>query len=512
MLAPSIAGRELELKLELPGDDFDRLGEFGVLGISADARAHKTLRSIYFDTPEHGLLEARIALRLRNDGGSKWVQTVKAGEEPKWGLSDVAQIEVELDNCVPDLERISDRRLRREIKKICKKADLGPIFETIINRTTHVIKNDDCAVELAADEGRVEAGGQSRQFREVELELLSGSPRGLLVMARELFSNFRIRPSGSSKAARGYRLLRQEPEISHPLHARDVTLRQNDCARDAFAAILQSSSEHIIANQRVVLETGEVEAVHQLRVGLTRLRSALRSIKPYSKIFWISELESDARNLARAVGKLRDADVLIAEIYTPVAAEHGNDVPGFPGLLKALSAHRDAAYKEAADHLDTGIWPRLLVTMILSPHLIEAGGKLGEPVAIVAGESLERRWKKVRKYGVRIDSLDLEERHSMRKALKKLRYNCEFFQTLYNDEAQGFIKRLKKLQELFGAINDVRMAERLIALALEQRRKDAKTLAAAGYILGRHEANVPHVWSKAKREWERVEKASGFWR
>ncbi len=362
------------------------------------------------------------------------------------------------------------------------------------------------------DEGSVEADGHSRQFREVELELLSGSPRGLLVIARELFSKFRIRPSGSSKAARGYRLLRHEPEISLPLYAKVITLRQSDSARDAFAAILQSSSEHIIANQRVVLETGEVEAVHQMRVGLTRLRSALRSIKPYSKASWISELESGAQNLARAVGHLRDADVLISEIYTPIAEEHGDDVPGFPGLLQALKANRSTAYKEVVDNLDRGVWPRLLVTMILSPHLIEAGGKLGEPVATVAGESLERRWKKVWKYGERLDSLDLEERHSMRKALKQLRYNCEFFQTLYNHEAQSFIKRLKKVQELFGSINDLRMAERLIELALERRRKDSKSLAAAGYILGRHEANVPVVWSKAKGEWGRLEKASGFWR
>jgi len=513
MLAPSIASsRELELKFELPGDELHRLGESPVLKASADAHAQKTLRSIYFDSPEHGLRAARISLRLRNDGGSKWLQTVKAGEEPKCGLSDVAQSEVLLEKCEPNLERIGDKGLRRKIKKICSKAALKPVFETIVDRTTHLITKENCAVELALDEGRVEADGQSRELREVELELLSGSPEGMLAIARELFLDFRLRPSESSKAARGYRLLRPEPEISHPLHAQAVTLRQCDSARDAFVAILQSSAEHIIANQRAVLEAGEVEAVHQMRVGLTRLRSALRSIKPYTKASWIPELEGDAQNMARAVGHLRDADVLIAEIYTPIAQQHSDDVPGFPGLLQALKAHRDAAYKEVGDNLDKGIWPRLLVTMILSPHLIETGGKFGEPVATMASETLERRWKKVRKYGERLDSLDLEERHSMRKALKKLRYNCEFFQTLYDQKAQSFIKRLKKLQELFGAINDVRMAERLIDLAVERRRKDSKLLVAAGYILGHHEANVPLVWSKAKREWGRLDKASGFWR
>ena len=500
--------------MELPDEDFRRLGASPLLSASAEGRAHKTLRSIYFDTPGHGLREARISLRLRSDGGNKWLQTVKTGEQPRSGLSDVGQIEALLKKCEPDLERIDDKGLRRKIKKICGKTDLKPVFETVVDRTTNVIRKDGCVVELALDEGRVEAAGQSGELREAELELLSGPVQGMLVIARDLFSDFRIRPSASSKAERGYRLLRQEPDSiqsSQPTYAQDVTLRQDDTARDAFAAILQSSAEHIIANQRVVLEAGEVEAVHQMRVGLTRLRSALRSIKPYSDAAWIVELGDDARSLARAVGSLRDADVLISEIYTPIADE-GSNVPGFPGLLQALKSHRDATYKKVAATLDKGVWPRLLVTMILSPQLIETRGKFGGPVATMACESLERRWKKVRKYGERLDQLDLEERHSMRKALKKLRYNCEFFQTLYDHEAESFIKRLKKMQELFGAINDVRMAERLIELALERRRKDSKLLAAAGYILGRHEANVPLVWSKAKREWERLEKASGFWR
>jgi len=512
MLAPPIAqGRELELKFEVPDDDFYRLGESPLLKAAADANARKTLRSIYFDTPEHGLHKARISLRLRNDGGKKWIQTVKTGEVTS-GLSNVGEIEARVDRCEPDLDRIGDKQLRRAIKSISHNGDLRPVFETIVGRTTQVITNEDCSVELALDEGRVEANGRSRELREAELELLSGSVQGLLAVARALFSDFRIRPSEWSKAERGYRLLRQEPEIARPSFAKDVTLRQSDSTRDAFAAILQSTSQHVIANERMVVEAGDIEAVHQLRVGLTRLRAALRSIRPYTSAPWIAELERDAQTVARAVGPLRDADVLIGEIYTPIAEEHNDGVPGFPGLLQALKAHREATHKEVVDKLDKAIWSRLLVTLVLSPQLIETGGRFEEPVATLASESLERRWKAVRKYGERVETLDLEERHSMRKALKKLRYNCEFFQTLYDYEARSFVKRLKKMQELFGAINDARMAERLIGLALERRRKDSKALAAAGYILGRHEAKVPLVWSKAKREWERLEKASGFWR
>ena len=100
----------------------------------------------------------------------------------------------------------------------------------------------------------------------------------------------------------------------------------------------------------------------------------------------------------------------------------------------------------------------------------------------------------------------------MRKAMKKLRYNCEFFQTIYDHEAQRFIKRLKKIQDLFGSLNDVRIAHRLIEIALERRGEDPAPLAAAGYVLGWHEANVAYVWRTAKRAWERLEDAAGFWR
>ena len=120
MLAPSIASsRELEPRLELHGDQFYRLGESPLRKASTEAHARKTLGSTYSDTPEHGIGE-RISLRLRNDGENHWLQTVKAEEAPKGGLSDVAESEVLLEKCEPDLDRIGDKRLRREIEKILR--------------------------------------------------------------------------------------------------------------------------------------------------------------------------------------------------------------------------------------------------------------------------------------------------------------------------------------------------------------------------------------------------------
>jgi triphosphatase len=510
MLAPTTASRtELELKLELSAEDLKRLRGSALLRAASAGASRKVLTSIYFDAADWRLQREGVALRVRNDGGGAWIQTVKSDATLEGGLSSVQETEAEIEGRAPDLGCIADKDLRRRIETVLEKEALEPLFETVVERSAHRLSKGDCAAELAIDIGKVAAGEKSKPIREVELELLSGSVHDFLALAKELFSDLGARPSASNKAARGYRLLKGEPESAEPCRGEPVALEPGQSAREAFAAILGAAARQIALNHRALLQAGAVESAHQMRVGLTRLRSALRSLEPYANGAWIGELEGDAQSLARTVGSLRDVDVLIEDIYAPVAAEAAH-VAGVPELLIALKAQRKAAYKDVRQTLGKGDWTRVLLGMALGPHLLAPEGRLDDPVDVVAGEILDRRWKKVRKYGERLKELDLEERHSMRKAIKKLRYNAEFFQSLHSKKAQRFIKRLKNMQELFGAINDVRMAHRLISIAEE--RGGGSPLAAAGYILGRHEARAPEVWTHAQREWERLKDAAGFWR
>ena len=82
----------------------------------------------------------------------------------------------------------------------------------------------------------------------------------------------------------------------------------------------------------MALETDIAEGAHQLRVGLTRLRAAHRALEPLLDTPAFHQLEDDARAIARAVGELRDADVLIEDIYAPVAGAVP-DQQGFDALL-----------------------------------------------------------------------------------------------------------------------------------------------------------------------------------
>jgi inorganic triphosphatase YgiF len=507
------ARREFELKLQLTKSDLDRIRRNSLLKPAKGAEPScKTLRSIYFDTPDHRLHAEGLSLRVRDLGSHNWVQTVKAETALASGLSTPIEVEDKVDGAQPDLDRIANKDVRRQVRKAVSGSLLLPAFETVIERTTHRLRRHSSVMELALDEGEARAGEEKAEIREAELELISGEPSDLLETAQALFSKNRVHPSELTKAERGYRLSRETLETGlEPLYARMPDVHPGQTVGQAFAEILRVAGEQIIGNRRVVLATDEPEGAHQLRVGLTRLRSALRMLRPLASPSLLKEFEADAREVARIAGELRDADVLIGDIYAPIAGE-ARDTPGFDTLYNALQAHRLAKRDGARSGLRSEHWSRLLLSLTLWPSVLEAGGEFQEPIEKLGRKAIQARWKNSAKYGRRLDELNLEQRHAMRRSLKKLRYTIEFFVPLYSgQDTEQFIKRLKKLQDVFGYINDVRMAGELRAICTGRCADDPNAYFAAGNVLGRHEAAVPGVWQNAGGEWRRLEKSVHFW-
>ena len=186
--------------------------------------------------------------------------------------------------------------------------------------------------------------------------------------------------------------------------------------------------------------------------------------------------------------------------------------PGFDGLYEALKAHRDAMQKEAREALASETWTRLLLSLTLWPSMLERDTALQEPVEDHADKLLQKRWKKAVKLGGSIESLEGAEQHEMRKSLKKLRYTAEFLAPLYSKaKVNPFVRRLKKLQDVFGYVNDVRMAAELRDVAKSHCDEPAP-LIAAGLVLGHHEAEAAGVWHRAPNAWHRLRASGPFWK
>ncbi len=508
-----LANREFELKLALSEEDYERLLAHPKLSDPKLDRSEKLLKSIYYDTPDLRLRDLGVALRVRNDDRG-FVQTIKADRRFEAGLSNPIEVEAQVASAEPDLKCIRDKGLRRKLSGALSGSTLTRAFETVVTRTSYKLGTGDSLVELALDRGEARAKRRKEQILEAELELLQGDPKVLLGIAQELFAGRAVHLSPMSKAERGYRLLLKMPKVRTevaPAKAKPINIKPGQACGAAFAEIFRSAREQIINNRTVVLDAEIAEAAHQLRVGLTRLRAAHRALKARLDTPSFHQLEDDARAVARNVGELRDADVLIGDIYAPVASAVP-DQQGFDALLSALQAHRAAKQDSARQCLQSEQWSRLLLSLVLWPAVLEAETALQQQsVEDYAKHALKKRWKKVARCGRAIAQLDPEEKHKMRRSLKKLRYMTEFFAPLFpSKEVKPFVKQLKTLQDIFGYVNDVRMAEQLRTIAAE--RGDGPDCAvAAGIVLGAHEEKAAEAWAHAQEEWRRLKSRDRFW-
>ena len=150
----SVTGEELELKLELTPNELQRIAaDPGLEPLTVGKPETHTLRSIYYDTPDHQLRAQGISLRLRSSDRGQWVQTIKAGNAVINGVSHRKELETSIAAPELDLETISNRKVRRKIEHVARTSSLGPLFETVVQRTTRKLHSEKGDLELAQRSG-----------------------------------------------------------------------------------------------------------------------------------------------------------------------------------------------------------------------------------------------------------------------------------------------------------------------------------------------------------------------
>lgn len=486
-------------------------------------QSRKALRSVYYDTAEQDLRKAGIALRLRKVGQS-WVQTVKRGKGTGGsGLFSLQEEEVKAPAGRLDLGLVQDDALREAVEAAQGDADLLPVFETRIDRTTRILATELGEAELALDVGSVVAGDAEMAFREAELELKSGAPAVLYDIARELFSDIPVRFSERSKAARGYAAAAGEPALppEGPVKAADVALDGGESTEAAAVAVLRACLSQIDANVAASLATDDPEGPHQLRTGLRRLRTAFSAFKKPLAGEALEGLKEGAKRMGREAGAVRDLDVLLDEILRPAAEAGGPDVEGLRALISEVEARRETVRAGFRRWLASPEARRFLLDLSafvelrgwLRPADPAQAKLLARPLEKTAAKALKKRRKKARAAADGLEDLTPEERHALRKELKKLRYTVNYFGGLWKGrKAKAYLKALKRLQKVFGAMNDAKMAESLLAGEDAPCTQDPCAQRAAGRLLGRMAAEGEADWARAQALWDGFEDAKPFWK
>ena len=513
--------KELELKFNVEESEFDRFSRsrpFGQL-IGPDSKRPK-ITSSYFDTAEFRLGRAGVSLQIRRVG-EKWLQTIKVGHGTAKRSPERAGFESFVTIGESELNCISDHDLGKWIQKIIKGEPLESILQASGWPTEHLLElGSEGIVELAIDRGEVLAGKQSTGLYEVELALREGSLKTLLAAPEKLIADQLFQVSKLSTAERGYAVLGSAVDVeanSKAVRRRLPALRSGMSEFHALAETARPVIDEILTNGERILVSDAPEYTHQLRVNLRRLRTALKVFKSASRGTDLTHLSIDARNMGRVAGELRDADVLVSEIYFPAVSDaYCNASQG--QLLDILLKYREQKRAEVRSSFENAKWSRLKLTCTLFEEAVarelnlRVGEGPGDDVDVIARRALDKAWKKVRLWGKRLDELSIEERHEMRKDLKSLRYSVEFFVPLYRPkQVRPFVKKLKELQDVFGYLNDVATAERIQEVLVASGSLDQHLETCAAHISDWHRARSDKAWKDARSRWNRLSRTPRFW-
>ncbi|MDA9410695.1 CYTH and CHAD domain-containing protein [Bradyrhizobium sp. CCBAU 45384] len=464
-------------------------------------RSEKTLVSTYYDTSKHKLRRHGLTLRVRKVEGH-CVQTVKAG-----GAGGVTRGEWEQDVAgeKPDLEKTRDTPLDRlASKKLSRK--LRPVFQTIVHRVAQARRLRNSRIELAVDRGRIGARRRAQPIAELELELKSGRVGNLFQMARTIARKTDAELDLRSKAERGYRLATGVRDGAQ--HAEPIRLDHAMSALDAFRAIAHSTLRQITANADPVRKM-DSEGVHQMRVGLRRLRAAISLFADVLPRTRTARIKAELKWLTGELGPAREIDVFVSESVRPIT-DRGIPKRGARALRKKFSAERKAAFSRAGEAVGSARYRRLLIDAVewIETMRPRPDDDLGIPA--YAAQVLGGRIDKARKQGKRLGELAPEQRHKLRIRIKKIRYAIDFFGSLYRKRDQNELaelsSRLKRIQSALGSLNDF-MAHRELATDAALNAPPANRRAqafASGFIVGQEHEAARGLMQDAAKELHRL--------
>jgi CHAD domain-containing protein len=297
--------------------------------------------------------------------------------------------------------------------------------------------------------------------------------------------------------------------------AKKVKLDRKGTVEDAFLVTIAACLEHFEANVPAVLKAHDPEGLHQMRVAIRRLRSAVSVFRPALQSETIEELTGEAKELAATLGAVRDLDVFRDEVLDPVLEHYGRK-DGLRILAEMIEGRRVVAWANALAAVRE---PKVMdldarLRQVLEAHAWRDGERKGYklPARKYAHEVLAHRLKTVKELVNRMDELKLEDRHKLRIRIKKLRYAAEFFSSLYpQKKVKPYLKELSRLQDVFGYLNDVATAERLLAEVTGGSFHPKPLLRAEGLVLGWHGYAADDAWPKVKKRWKKLKKTKPFW-
>ena len=489
---------ELELKLAVEGSFAPRLepGRAGVAGI--EELAPLDLRATYYDTPDLRL--ARHGITLRHRTGE--------GDHPRWTLKlpgesngTTARDELNFEGAARDVPKEATDL----ISAFVRSAPLAPVARLRTRRRRWSLRGTEGEELAEVVDDRVsvlQRGRVVERFREIEIEGRTLDRRGLERIAGVLSEN------GGAAVASVPKLVRAlgERATSPPDVSAPKKLSPSDPASAAVRAAIARGVERMITNDPHT-RLGEVEALHQMRVGTRRLRSDLRTFRPLLDRDWADGLREELRWLGEVLGNVRDLDVMLPRLEEAAGEEADDLVP----LFKSLERDRNKARAQLLAALGSARYVDLverLVEAARSPVLLPAAK---ERCDRALPPLVARSWRKLARAGRKLDEESADaDFHRVRVLAKRARYGAEAIAPALGakrcEQARKFAKCAADLQDALGELQDSVVARRTILETARSHPENGVFNLAAGQLAERQaqgraaaRSGFPAVWDKLDR-------------
>lgn len=464
--------------------------------LGAATTAHE--ESAFYDTADLALHRAGVRLEVVRAGGRS-VQRITLPPAPHRRERRIHEADV--------VERMPDRDHLRAVlpptvAAALNESALERLFALRYTRSTAQVPHERPVLEVVLDRGVLAVAGTEVAFTELMMADLGGGDSA--AAAAGLLVGVPARLTAEDRWHRGFRIaagVQVRAQKNRPIRV-EATATVGDAAQ----LVLQNAYQHFLRNLPAASLYGDVEAVHQMRVGLRRLRAFRSVFRRVVGAAFSTELE-ELQRLFAALAEVRECDVFLESTFPLIRTPRlqPSDRAAFEVTARL---HRASAVGTLRRTFDGPDLARVVSSLAL--RLQGDGWRNHEPLAdllahIAAPLFAVRRIRTLHRRLLRARPErrdDLAGWHRARVRGKKVRYALEPLQSVCGDRGKrlgSYARSLERLQESLGLLNDLRMAADVVARLVPEGAQDRVAREIGIAVAQHHDACVDKLVRKAAR-------------
>lgn len=471
------------------------------------ARPARRLVDHYLDTSDWRIARAGFVLRTRSRGRQNEV-TLK---DTRPAAADGLRQRLEVSEALPDagLGALGhDGPVGRRLAAVAGRGAFRQMLEIRTRRRPYVLRvGEEEVAEVALDDTVITAGPDEHpaRLRRVEVEVAPAWVGKLEPLVEDLRVSCGLQPATLSKFEAG--LLSLGIHVPGPPDLGSTEVSPTSTLSDLAYAVVRTHLGVLLAREPGTRLGEDIEELHDMRVATRRLRAAI-DLFAEALPLRAQALRAELGWVADVLGRVRDLDVQIERLGKMEGWALGGDADRSPldELRQLLDHQRADARHDLVDALDSPRWEQLTEDLVaMAQHgqrrrlpSARAAAALSVPDLVTPRHrAVVKAARRARRSGVAADF------HRLRIRCKRLRYSLEFTAGIYGSQTERFTKKLAKLQDALGLMQDAEVATtRLLALAtgeaddVPERDLPARTIFAMGAVAERYRAESAALLAK----------------